>query len=242
MFDATKVKKLNDVETVAINYILAHLDEVKGLTIRDLASKSFVSKSTILRMANKLGFDGFSELKFYMTSQNMPNLIEKSSYDGLSLFSLFLNTLTSIFYQEKLQQAAEQIKEASSLIFMGIGTSGTLAEYGVKYFRNLGIKAYAIEDIYQPLVIDGGERPVFLILSVTGGRVPLIDAVMKIKQQKVPIISITNDSESTLTQLSDISLCYDLPNELSLTQLPVVALLENLAHLTKALKTDLLQN
>ena len=208
MFDATKVKKLNDVETVAINYILAHLDEVKGLTIRDLASKSFVSKSTILRMANKLGFDGFSELKFYMTSQNMPNLIEKSSYDGLSLFSLFLNTLTSISYQEKLQQAAEQIKEASSLIFMGIGTSGTLAEYGVKYFRNLGIKAYAIEDIYQPLVIDGGERPVFLILSVTG----------------------------------DISLCYDLPNELSLTQLPVVALLENLAHLTKALKTDLLQN
>ena len=41
-------------------------------------------------------------------------------------------------FEEKLLFAIEEIRKADLIIFIGMGSSGTLAKYEARYFSNLG--------------------------------------------------------------------------------------------------------
>lgn len=60
MFPYERVKLLNQLELSIYKYIIAHPVEVEGMTIRQLAKKSHVSPTTILRFLRKMDFDGYS--------------------------------------------------------------------------------------------------------------------------------------------------------------------------------------
>ena len=64
MFDLEKVQSLNELEILVYHYVLEHMDNIPKLTIRQLSTNCHVSTSTILRFCSKIGFDGFSELKY----------------------------------------------------------------------------------------------------------------------------------------------------------------------------------
>ena len=64
MFDLEKVQTLNELEMLVYHYVLEHLHQIPQQTIRQLATSCHVSTSTILRFCNKMGYAGFSELKY----------------------------------------------------------------------------------------------------------------------------------------------------------------------------------
>lgn len=51
--------ELNDTELDIYNYIVANLDKVVYMRIRDLATEAHVSTTTILRFCRKFGCNGF---------------------------------------------------------------------------------------------------------------------------------------------------------------------------------------
>ncbi len=64
MFDEEKIKTLNELEMAVYKYIVQHFEEIDQLTIRELSAACHVSTSTILRCITKLGYRGYSELKY----------------------------------------------------------------------------------------------------------------------------------------------------------------------------------
>lgn len=70
MFDLEKVQSLNELEMIVYQYILEHMNSVPKLTIRQLSADCHVSTSTILRFCSKMGFDGFSELKYFLKKED----------------------------------------------------------------------------------------------------------------------------------------------------------------------------
>ena len=50
-------------------YILSHLDQISELSAGELAKASYTSKATVVRLSQKLGLNGFLELKITLTAE-----------------------------------------------------------------------------------------------------------------------------------------------------------------------------
>ncbi|MDN5577156.1 MAG: MurR/RpiR family transcriptional regulator, partial [Lactococcus lactis] len=125
------------------------------------------------------------------------------------------------------------------IIFIGVGSSGALAEYGARYFTNIGLESYAISDPYQAVKGKGAPDVLSIVLSASGETDKIIERVVKLREEApAKIISITNHPETTLSKLSNINLTYGFQTEYSAydplenltSQLPVIAFIEILAH------------
>ena len=55
--------KLNDLEGEIMRYIIELRDDIDDVTLKSVAERFFVAPNTIVRLAHKLGFSGFTELK-----------------------------------------------------------------------------------------------------------------------------------------------------------------------------------
>lgn len=239
MFELEKVKSLNELEMAVYEYVISHLKEVQKMTIRELSDVCHVSTSTILRCCNKLGFQGYSELKYAIKkelSRRSPSF--ESFFDTTVQVDQFLKKVNQENYHKVLEPAVELICESNQVIFFGIGTSGILGEYGSRYFMNVGMVAFSITDPFTPLPANGLEKTLAIILSVSGETEEMITQAQNFKQIGAKILSITNQEYSTLAKLSNYNLSYHMPEITSMpdpslnltTQTPVVTLIEILAH------------
>ena len=235
MFQADQVKSLNELETLAFNYIVKN-SQAKDMTIRELAQKVYVSTSTIIRMANKLGFDGWAELKFYLKSE-FNRAVEEQHYDNMMEFNLFLHRMSQPTYQHRLNETARLISETRYCVFMGVGQSGAIAAYGARYFTSIGLKAFAISDPYIAIQVYG-EDVVGIVLSESGETEQVVNKTIELKGAGSKVISVTNNEENSIARLADIRLSYNLVDEWSklyplgnlTTGLPSLAIVETLAH------------
>lgn len=238
-FSPEQVRTLNELESSVFNFILANLGISEALSVRELAQAVHVSTATVMRMTRKLGFDGWVEMKYYLKNQNQVDEVPVNYYENLLQLDLFLRKITSKESSRKLEAAVELIQQARYIIFIGVGSSGALAEYGARYFTNIGLESYAISDPYQAVKGKGAPDVLSIILSASGETDKIIERVVKLREEaSAKIISITNQPETTLSKLSNINLTYNFQTEYSsydplenlTSQLPVVAFLEILAH------------
>jgi DNA-binding MurR/RpiR family transcriptional regulator len=238
MFDTKNISQLNELESRVFSAIVKEPEALANLTIRGFAERLHLSTSTIVHTYHKLGFDGWTELKYYFKSQAAPRTSEETHYDNMMEFSFFLKRLNSKTYQKRLNRAARMIAVADYNIFCGVGTSNSLSDYGSKYFANIGIRAFAISDPFQAIQINSERRVVALILSESGDTNQVINKTIELKKLGAKIISITNNENNSISKLADLRLSYDLAEEWAkhypganlTTQLPVLAILEALAH------------
>ncbi len=134
-----------------------------------------------------------------------------------------------------MDNAAKTISTAGSVIFIGLGSSGILAEYGARYFSSLGKFSLYIKDPHFPIHTKFRDNSVTIVLSVSGENPFTVTQVNQLKQEGSKIISITNNKLSTIAKISDINLSYYVTEEWFqdaniTTQVPVVYILESLAR------------
>ncbi|GAA5415956.1 HTH-type transcriptional regulator GlvR [Paraliobacillus ryukyuensis] len=237
MFTSEQIATFSELEFSLYNYIINHLDKVIYMRIRDLANETHVSTTTILRFCKKLECDGFSEfkikLKMYLEQQaGKPELSDGES----AVHEFFERTLTQ-HYQQKVVEIAKVIAKAKHVVFIGVGSSGILAEYGSRYFSGLKKFALYIKDPFLPIHAQYLENSITIVLSVSGESGGTLSQVNQFKQEGSVIVSITNRADSSIAKISDYNLSYYVSQEFLgktnvTTQIPVIYLLERLAKTT----------
>lgn len=75
--------KLNDNDFHILKYILNHKHTCYHLGIDALAKACSVSRSSILRLAQKLGFSGYSEFRVFLKWEDQPEEGESMSFQKL---------------------------------------------------------------------------------------------------------------------------------------------------------------
>lgn len=234
MFSYEEIQKYNETDIRIYKYIISNIDKIQYMTIRELAKELYVSTSTILRFCTKNNFDGYSEfkdaLKRELTLQN-----NYPPMEDLQELSTFFARANSSAFEEKLLFAVDVIRKADLTIFIGIGSSGTLAKYGARYFSNMGHFAVGLEDALYPIESFHWKNTVVIAFSESGETEKLIEAINQFKQKKCCVLSITNSPLSTLAKLSDWNFSYNLnPRRINggyngTTQVPVLFIIEALA-------------
>lgn len=234
MFSYEEIQRYNETDIGIYKYIVSNVEKIQYMTIRELAKEIHVSTSTIVRFCNKNNFEGYSEfkeaLKKEITTQNA-----YPPMDDLQELSDFFARTNSSAFEEKLVFAVDNIRKAELIIFIGMGSSGTLAKYGARYFSNMGRFAVGLEDTLYPISTFQWENTLVIALSESGETEQLIDAIHQFKQKQCCVLSITNSQMSTLAKLSDWNFSYNLNTRRinggynGTTQIPVIFIIEALA-------------
>ncbi|MFD1392351.1 MurR/RpiR family transcriptional regulator [Lacticaseibacillus jixianensis] len=239
MFPYAKLRTLNGLESSVYTYINQHQVEVEAMTIRELAEKAHVSTTTILRFANKMGYEGYSELRYALKRHRsaLSETVPLSDQDLSAPLAEFFETVTTPEFSKLIDIAATRLERAPLVLLCGIGTGAALAEYGARFWSNTGTFSLALTDPDYPFPDQTAvlKDTVMVALSVSGESQPVIDMATRAQEAGVNVIAITDHADSTLSHLADLVITYYLPEltrgGLNLTtQVPIIYLLELIAH------------
>ncbi|MDU6791843.1 MAG: MurR/RpiR family transcriptional regulator, partial [Anaerococcus sp.] len=71
-------EKFTQTDLLIIDFIINNEDKKLDLSINDLAKKCLTSRTSILRFSKKLGFDGYSEFKYFLNKKEEVEKPEKT--------------------------------------------------------------------------------------------------------------------------------------------------------------------
>ena len=236
LFNAQQVQTLNELELLVYRYIVAHPNTVPFMRIRELAAEAHVSTTTVLHFCKKMGCDGYAQFKWKLKEQ-AGTVQEVRLPDSLNELQNFLRRVGTPEYDAALDEAAGMIARAERVFLVGIGNSGSMAEYGARYFSNLGKFSLSVTDPFYPITVTPNTTITAIILSVSGETKELLHLARQLKAKNASLIAVTCSEQSTVASLSEIVLpYYNTVHRLTTekydltSQMPVVYLLETLAR------------
>jgi len=235
MFSHSAVARLNNLEMMVYHYVIKNRDKVMYMTIRELAEAAGVSTTTILRFCRKLNCEGYSEFrvrfKLYL-EQNEP---QQANFGASAIISFF-KSVNNEEFDALLDHAVDIILSSERIIFVGAGTSGSLAKYGARFFSNIGKFSNHIDDPYFPVTNDMAKNALAIVLSVSGETEEILRFASQFSLHHCKVLSITSHEQSRLAKLADFNLSWHVPQTRIggvydiTTQIPVIYILESLGR------------
>ncbi|MDE7310160.1 MAG: MurR/RpiR family transcriptional regulator [Eubacterium sp.] len=210
MFTHEMVKSFNQLEMDVYNYVVRNEDKVIYMKVRDLADAVHVSTTTVLRFCKKAGCEGYSEFRLRLKQQLKDDSKTKLDMDVTAMGDFFQRIQTKA-YQENLKEAMEFLTHSASVIFVGVGNSSIIGKYGARYFNNVGLLSFAIDDPFTPVFRGRNEKTTVIALSVSGVTKETILLAERLKRRGCRLISVTNHSDCTLAKMSDCNINYYIP-------------------------------
>ena len=112
-------ENLNDTDMAILKHILQNKKEVKHISIHTLAKNWAVSSTAIVRFSQKLGFDGFGELKAFLKMEN--SSAETSSGDLLKNLQNFYSQTAEKIFKWNFDDANKLIRRSNRVFAFASG-------------------------------------------------------------------------------------------------------------------------
>jgi DNA-binding MurR/RpiR family transcriptional regulator len=219
-------------------------------TVSDLASRVGTSRPTIVRFANKLGFEGYSQLQRHVRSDLSHRLArpserirhEPGQSPGAKVS--ISNAISSVFEAvdgERLGELAEPILRAEKVWILSGETSQAGAQ---KLHSGLSIVRPGVclldERTFGTDACDAGPRDAAVVLDFFRYRRRVAEAARLLAQSGVAIVAITDSPLSPLAELTDNWCEIEVPAIGPFdSSVPVVAIVELLvARVAQGLHDD----
>lgn len=234
MFTGGILKKYNELDMKIYEFIIHNSLEVTYMSIRELAQAIPTSTASIIRFCKKNGYEGYNEFKYAFRSSMKQETVYRH-YDHNEVIDC-LKKLDNKIYHERVNEAIVLLGNADMVLFLGIGDSGIIGQYGARRFSSYGKFAMAINDPYYQINIVGSNT-VVVALSVSGETPELIREIHACKIKGCQVIGITSASQSTLAKISDVVIPYYIHIKkrgpvMFTSQAPALSIIENLATLS----------
>lgn len=207
------------------NYILDHYEKAAYMTALKLGNTVNVSESTVVRFANRLGFEGYPQLQRSLQNHIKNRLTSIQRIDVTrSRIGALDNPIEGVLNQdinkirrtmeavsdEQFEKAVNTIGCAKSIYIQGAMSSGILANFMHYYLRLIfdnvsHIGAVATNELYQQM-IHIGEGDVLIALSFPRYASSTIDACKFARENGAKIVAITDSESSPLIKYADAAL------------------------------------
>ncbi len=211
---------LNPTERRIAEWLIIKGNIRQETSLREVASTLQVSEPLLVKVAKKIGFSGFRELRSALISyfESLPyekeeEVTEHDSLDTVldKVFSSSIQALKearSVADSATIGKAAQLIFNARRVIIFGVGGSASVGlDFEHKLLR-LGIISHAYSDFHLMLMAASQleEKDVVIAISQTGATREMLNAVNTARAKKTKVICITNNDGSPLSQSSDLSI------------------------------------
>ncbi len=206
---------LKRAERRGADFLLTRPDDVSDLGVVEFADLAGCSEATVVRLARKLGYEGFPELKrdFAGVEPTLPyrdvQADEAPEAVARKVFANSVQALTDTLDTLDWGQygrAVEALLRAERLAFFGLGNAAVVAREVYHKFLRIGVPSFTAEDPDLQVIIVNSQLTrgdVLTAISYTGESKPVLAAVRQARARGIVVLGLTNFPRSTLARLSD---------------------------------------
>ena len=190
---------LNPTDLLICKYILNNRGQMRRISIHELAKRCCVSSTTVVRFAQKLGFDGFSDLKALLKHESAIDNVH--SQDVLSALGDFYFKTWSNLMKLNYDGASRLVHEANRIFAFASGyvQSNVVQELKRMFFYdNVFIYDINGRDEFYSILATSNKDDLFIFVSLSGESHWVKEFSLQLQLKGVPLISITQMHENTL--------------------------------------------
>ncbi|MGM0124992.1 hypothetical protein IGI37_002386 [Enterococcus sp. AZ194] len=209
-------------EQQVVDYLLTHTEGLHEQTIKEIANQVYTHPSTLIRIAKKMGYTGWKELKeayieeiTYLTSHfssidaNFPfdqsdGVMSIASKIG-TLQKMTIDDTLSLLHHDDLQKAKQYLLRAETIKVFG-GNANTLIsqDFALKMSRlgkSASVSTTFGEGLYETYNLP--ENSCAILISYTGENRYMLEILAVLKERKIPVIALTSIGTNQLAEKSD---------------------------------------
>lgn len=212
-------------ERVIIDFILENGMKIRDLTTKDIANATYTSPSTLIRIAHKMKFNGWNELKeaylkeveylethFCDIDANYPfknnDTIMSIASKLATLKEESISDTLSLVTHDDLQKAVQIIRKTSSIYLFAVSNNGLITQ---EFAHNMSRiqKKVTICNLQGELVysaVNADPNSCAIIVSYSGETPIFKNVILALKGNHIPIIGITNIGDNTVSRNADVVL------------------------------------
>lgn len=212
-------------EQVVIDYLLKETEEIETMTTQSIANATFTSKSLIVKIAKKLGYTGWSQLRDALILErdylakhvtdidaNYPfkptDHIVTIAKNIAQLKKYAIDDTLELNSAKSLKLAIAMIDKAEHCHVFAIANNILLAKE-FEYNMHRIHKATTVYDYHGDIFFGAtlaSEKDCALIISYSGETEPLLRVMGLLRRNKVPVILMTSIGENSLSKQADLVL------------------------------------
>lgn len=210
---------LNENDLHVISFVTQNLAFCRDKTVSEVARYATVSPSTVIRMVKKLGFEGYSEFRYFLKeeSDTIENTkVINSDYFETSTVLEDVKATIRLFEQDKSAEKVYELMLKSKRIFA----------YGTGYAQTLMVREFArclLNSNFYVIVVPSKSELELIAQNITAedllfviglsGNIERIEtALQSIALKGTPMVSVTVFSRNTLSYLADYNFYYQVSN------------------------------
>ncbi|WP_417837724.1 MurR/RpiR family transcriptional regulator [Thalassospira tepidiphila] len=208
--------------------VLKAPEEIKSISIKDLAAQCDVSESTVTRFVREIEVASFQQFKILIAeelsqaSNSGHEPIDQHVYEDIgknddasavitkisSRYSITVQDTKNGLNAEQFDAAVEAIETAESLSFFAMGSSMICVENALMRFMRVGKPCHFFRDIgvRQISTATLGPQKLAIGVSNSGRTISTVDALKAAKDQGATTLCITSFPDSPLASVADIKL------------------------------------
>lgn len=211
-------------ESIIIDYILKKGKDIKNMTIAQIANETYTSSPLFIRIAKKLGFDGWNEFKeaylkeldyLYLNQEvdaNIPFVVNDDimniAYNLCVLERETIQDTYSLISHDDLQKAIRLLRDCkyidvySRSVHMHIVRSFQERMYILRRH----VQLCSLSDELDSTYLMSDKNHCAIIISYSGHAPHINHLIETLRKKQTSIIAITNLEDNELSLLADVTL------------------------------------
>ncbi|MDF7637996.1 MurR/RpiR family transcriptional regulator [Lactobacillus sp. ESL0791] len=204
---------LTTTDTQILDFMLNNKKLVRSLTITELAKKTYTSPSSLTRLAKRLHFSGFSEMKFCFENEKpQEKVLSTNTYQMLTQD---INATIKSLEQKNWQPILSKIHDAQNIYVYG-------TDWGEKIAAQLLVRNFFAQRqnmIFIPSITELKwkvqtitKQDLVFLISYSGKNAELKGIIQLLQLSKAFSVSITPISQNWLSSATDYNIYYYIRN------------------------------
>lgn len=211
----------NKKQKMIADFILQQPQDVIEMSVHELAQMTHTAPSTIIRFAQRLGYQGYPNLKIELAIdlnteqddlfEDHPSLTGTFNEFLIQEQKAYINTVNKTFKlinNHNLMNVIELVKNARRIYLIGIGASSNVCEDLEIKLSRIDYPVQFYKDVHVQLAnsIHLTKEDVLIAVSYRGNTNEVNTIVQQASKRGIPTIAITQNNGSPLAHWADIVL------------------------------------
>lgn len=208
--------------------VLKAPEEIKSISIKDLAVQCEVSESTVTRFVREIEVASFQQFKILIAEElsqgnaTVPPLTDRHVYEDITdqddtssvlskvsaRYTVTVSDTRAGLSEEQLERAVKAIEEADVLGFFAMGASLLCVENALLRFMRVGKRCLFYRDlgIRQISTSTLGTKSLAIGISNSGRTISTVDSLREAKALGATTLAVTSFPDSPIVRHADICL------------------------------------
>ncbi len=211
----SRYEKLSLTERKVADFVLRHPERAVELTVKELALESVVSEATVVRMCQRVGYDGYWPFRT-MLARDLGRLYQKEKEideedtvkNIFKKYENIMSTLAKTIKKETLLECVKVLGECKRVYVIAAGNTAMLAQHMGFRLGRVGIKASfsGMPEYFMNMINLADKEDVVVAISQTGISKTVVTGIELAKKKKLKVIAISAHENSKIAELADLVL------------------------------------